>query len=90
MQSETVPIAALAILLRRRHVHVEARAITNLIGNGIATIVIAKWENACDNDRLQSVLDCTIDAVADEPEGPLLKKLRLRPWLTKHRPRSFR
>jgi len=70
MQSlETVPIAALAILLGVDRFMSEARAITNLIGNGIATIVIAKWENACDNDRLQSVLDCTIDAVADEPEA---------------------
>lgn len=70
MQSlETVPIAALAILLGVDRFMSEARAITNLIGNGIATIVIAKWENACDNDRLQSVLDCTIDAVAEEPEA---------------------
>ncbi len=68
MQSlETVPIAALAILLGVDRFMSEARAITNLIGNGIATIVVAKWENACDEDRLQAALDGDLDQV--EPEA---------------------
>ncbi len=69
MQSlETVPIAALAILLGVDRFMSEARAITNLIGNGIATIVVAKWENACDDDRLQAVLDGRSDLDQDSPE----------------------
>jgi aerobic C4-dicarboxylate transport protein len=34
----------------------EARALTNIIGNGVATIVVARWENELDRDRLQSEL----------------------------------
>jgi len=32
------------------------RAVTNLIGNGVATIVIAKWENEFDAERAARVL----------------------------------
>jgi len=35
----------------------EARAVTNLIGNGVATIVVARWEGALDMNRARSVLD---------------------------------
>ena len=31
----------------------EARAITNFIGNGVATLVVAKWCNALDENRLK-------------------------------------
>jgi aerobic C4-dicarboxylate transport protein len=30
---------------------------TNLVGNAVATIVVAKWENALDEKRLHQVLD---------------------------------
>ena len=50
----------------------EARAITNLIGNGIATIVVAKWENALDVNKLQAVLAGTDDEYADDPEDMLI------------------
>jgi aerobic C4-dicarboxylate transport protein len=35
----------------------EARALTNLIGNGVATMVIAKWEGERDDERFREVLD---------------------------------
>jgi aerobic C4-dicarboxylate transport protein len=35
----------------------EARALTNLIGNGVATMVVAKWEGERDDARFQEVLD---------------------------------
>jgi aerobic C4-dicarboxylate transport protein len=47
----------------------EARAITNLIGNGVATMVIAKWEGALDEKRMRSVLNNETDALAEEPEA---------------------
>jgi len=31
----------------------ECRALTNLVGNGVATIVISAWENELDRDRLR-------------------------------------
>jgi aerobic C4-dicarboxylate transport protein len=34
----------------------EARALTNIIGNGVATIVIARWEGALDRPRLDAEL----------------------------------
>ncbi|MNS37245.1 C4-dicarboxylate transport protein [compost metagenome] len=34
----------------------EARALTNMIGNGVATVVVAKWENAFDLDKARRVL----------------------------------
>jgi Na+/H+-dicarboxylate symporter len=40
-----------------------------LIGNGVATLVIAKWENALDGRRLQQVLDRKIDpAMVAQPQ----------------------
>ena len=35
----------------------EARALTNLVGNGVATIIVGKWGNDVDMDRLNKVLD---------------------------------
>jgi Na+/H+-dicarboxylate symporter len=35
----------------------EARAITNMIGNGVGTIVIAKWDGSLDQKRMRQVLD---------------------------------
>jgi len=35
----------------------EMRTVTNLIGNGVATIVIARWENEFDDRKAQRVLD---------------------------------
>ncbi len=52
----TVPVAGLALLLGIDRFMSEARAITNLIGNGVATVVIARWEGALDRDRLAEVL----------------------------------
>ncbi|MOA16028.1 Aerobic C4-dicarboxylate transport protein [compost metagenome] len=34
----------------------EARALTNLIGNAVATVVVAKWVNELDEDKLQAEL----------------------------------
>jgi aerobic C4-dicarboxylate transport protein len=35
----------------------EARALTNLIGNGVATVVAAKWENELDVQQMEATLD---------------------------------
>ena len=57
----TVPVAGLTLLLGIDRFMSEARAITNLIGNGVATIVVAGWEGALDRDQLRRVLLARID-----------------------------
>ena len=52
----TIPIAGLALLLGVDRFMSEARAITNFIGNGVAAIVVAKWEGALDTDRMRRIL----------------------------------
>jgi aerobic C4-dicarboxylate transport protein len=47
----------------------EARAITNLIGNGVATMVVARWEGALDLARARAVLAAGSEALAEEPEA---------------------
>jgi len=53
----TIPVAGLALILGIDRFMSEARAITNLIGNGVATVVIAKWENELDTERMKQVLN---------------------------------
>jgi aerobic C4-dicarboxylate transport protein len=52
----TIPIAGLTLLLGVDRFMSEARAITNLIGNAVATMVVAKWDNALDLDRARAIL----------------------------------
>jgi len=66
-----LPVEGLALLLGVDRFMSEARAITNLIGNGVATVVVSKWENALDTDRMQRVLNGETVADADEPEEVL-------------------
>ena len=51
-----IPIAALAVLVGVDRFMSECRALTNLVGNGVATLVVARWEGALDRDRLKRAL----------------------------------
>ncbi|HWR45044.1 dicarboxylate/amino acid:cation symporter [Sporomusa sp.] len=51
-----IPVAGLAIIFGIDRFMSLGRAITNLIGNGIATIVVSKWENELDTAKLQQAL----------------------------------
>jgi aerobic C4-dicarboxylate transport protein len=53
----TLPVAALALILGIDRFMSEARALTNLVGNGVATVVVAKWCNALDEPRLREQLN---------------------------------
>ena len=64
----SVPVAGLALILGIDRFMSEARAITNFIGNGVATIVVAKWCGSLDAERLGKVLDEETDDEADVPE----------------------
>ena len=52
-----IPVAGLTLLLGVDRFMSEARAITNLIGNAVATMVVARWDGALDMDRAQRILD---------------------------------
>jgi Na+/H+-dicarboxylate symporter len=54
---DSIPVAGMVLLLGVDRFINEARAVTNLIGNGIATVAVAKWEGAFDNKRASDVLD---------------------------------
>ena len=56
-----VPVAGLVLLLGVDRFLNEARAVTNLIGNGVATIVVARWEGAFDMTTARAVLNRDID-----------------------------
>ena len=51
-----IPIAGLALLLGVDRFMSEARALTNLVGNAVATLVIARWEGTLDLERVRRVL----------------------------------
>jgi aerobic C4-dicarboxylate transport protein len=54
-----IPVAGLALILGVDRFMSEARALTNLIGNGVATVVAAKWENELDEQQLHAMLNPT-------------------------------
>ena len=65
----TLPVTALALILGIDRFMSEARALTNLVGNGVATVVISRWVGACDRDRLQAGLGKPAELPATEAEG---------------------
>jgi aerobic C4-dicarboxylate transport protein len=66
-----VPVEGLALILGIDRFMSEARALTNLIGNGVATVVVAKWTGDLDRTRMQQHLNNETPEEADEPEAVL-------------------
>jgi aerobic C4-dicarboxylate transport protein len=64
----SIPVASIALILGVDRFMSEARALTNLVGNGVATIVVSKWEDALDERRMREHLDHETDLEADAPE----------------------
>ncbi len=52
----SVPVAGMALILGVDRFMSECRALTNFIGNAVATIVVARWDNALDKDALDLAL----------------------------------
>jgi aerobic C4-dicarboxylate transport protein len=52
----TIPVAGMALILGIDRFMSECRALTNFIGNGVATIVVSKWEKELDHERLEREL----------------------------------
>jgi len=53
----SVPVAGMALILGVDRFMSECRALTNFIGNAVATIVVSRWENALDRDQLEAALN---------------------------------
>ena len=72
----TVPVAGLALILGIDRFMSEARALTNLVGNGVATLVVAKWTGDLDTARLHAGLNNETWQEANEPEELLDKEVQ--------------
>jgi len=62
----TVPVAGIALLIGVDRFLSEMRSLTNIVGNGVATIVISRWEGQFDDERAHHVLHGTLNAVEDD------------------------
>jgi aerobic C4-dicarboxylate transport protein len=69
----TIPVAGMALILGIDRFMSEARALVNMIGNGVATVVMAKWEGELDHARMQAVLN------GDVPTDGALSEVAVQP-----------
>jgi aerobic C4-dicarboxylate transport protein len=68
-----VPIAGMALILGIDRFMSECRALTNFIGNAVATLVVARWEGALDREALAAALNgesAPLAAEVDPAAGP--------------------
>ena len=69
-----VPVAGMALILGVDRFMSECRSLTNFMGNAVATVVVSRWENALDYDRLNAALNGHAlpapAAVANAPVAP--------------------
>jgi aerobic C4-dicarboxylate transport protein len=79
-----VPVAGLALILGIDRFMSEARALTNLIGNGVATVVVGKWLGDLDVDRLHRQLNNQSGAATEDPEAVLDAVEQHMPVASKH------
>ncbi|MBN9466922.1 cation:dicarboxylase symporter family transporter, partial [Brevundimonas sp.] len=64
----SVPVAGMALILGIDRFMSECRALTNFIGNAVATIVVARWEGELDRDALKAALDGAPEPLAAAPD----------------------
>jgi aerobic C4-dicarboxylate transport protein len=65
-----IPIQSLAILVGIDKFMSECRALTNLVGNGVATVVISRWENELDTAKLHQVMAHPLQASEEMEPRP--------------------
>ncbi len=63
----SVPVAGVAIILGVDRFLSECRALTNFIGNAVATIVVSRWEGALDHDKLNAAMQGRPQPLAAPP-----------------------
>lgn len=64
----TVPIAGMALILGIDRFMSECRALTNFVGNAVATLVVARWEGELDRDALRVALGSPPGKLAAPPD----------------------
>jgi aerobic C4-dicarboxylate transport protein len=75
----TIPVAGMALILGIDRFMSEARALVNMIGNGVAAVVMAKWEGELDHARMQAVLHGDVptdDALSEAAVAPVPAHVR--------------
>ena len=55
--TKTIPVGSIALILGIHRVLSAAFVFVNITGNAVATLVVARWENALDSSRLKAELD---------------------------------
>jgi len=65
-----IPMAGIALVIGIDRIMNEVRAVTNLIGNAVATVAMAKWEKQLDIRRALAVLDGATDVEACLEKNP--------------------
>jgi aerobic C4-dicarboxylate transport protein len=63
----SIPIAGMAIILGVDRFLSECRALTNFVGNAVATVVVSRWEGALDRDKLRLAMDGKAPPLAARP-----------------------
>lgn len=53
---QTIPVASIALVLGIHRFMSMAMTFTNVVGNGMATVVVSRWENALDRSKLEAAL----------------------------------
>ena len=62
-----IPVASLALLVGIDRFMSECRALTNFIGNAVATVVVSRWEGALDKVKLKAALNGEPAPLAAQP-----------------------
>ena len=68
----SVPVAAMALILGVDRFMSEVRALVNMIGNAVATIVVAAWEGQLDREQLHAALSGRVDPAETVVAEPAL------------------
>lgn len=68
-----IPVAGMALILGIDRFMSEARALTNLVGNGVATVIVGKWCGELDEKRMRAHLNNETFQDANNPEEELVE-----------------
>jgi aerobic C4-dicarboxylate transport protein len=70
---KTIPVEGMVLILGVDWFMAQARAMTNMVGNGVATVVIAKWENEFDAEQSRRALSGKEGDEQTEPPKPTVE-----------------